>query len=203
MASVVPLTASTIVHQSQPPKLPNVSFTIKSSLSTAASGLVSNSNGSFEARFGSLRSGGTNVLERPNFDQSQFDPATQVQEGGDIGRVKDKKTTGSGDSYKVLLIDDARHTEKLDFKGEPNSKEKVEILDGERQKTVLAVETLQSALIDVAIVILQKLAVPAVHLMMPANYSIITEKMEHAEFYAQMMARKGLRSTIEPDSTTV
>ena len=33
--------------------------------------------------------------------------------GGDIGRVKDKKTTGSGDSYKVLLIDDARHTEKL------------------------------------------------------------------------------------------
>lgn len=33
--------------------------------------------------------------------------------GGDIGRVKDKKNTGSGDSYRVLLIDDARHTEKL------------------------------------------------------------------------------------------
>ena len=33
--------------------------------------------------------------------------------GGDIGRLKDKKNLGSGDSYKVLLIDDARHTEKL------------------------------------------------------------------------------------------
>lgn len=33
--------------------------------------------------------------------------------GGDIGSVKHKKNTGSGDSYRVLLIDDARHTENL------------------------------------------------------------------------------------------
>lgn len=33
--------------------------------------------------------------------------------GGDIGRVGDKKATRSGDSYKVLLIDDERHTEEL------------------------------------------------------------------------------------------
>ncbi|KAK9076277.1 hypothetical protein SSX86_004610 [Deinandra increscens subsp. villosa] len=70
--------------------------------------------------FGSSK-GGASVLERPSFDQSQFDPATQVQEGGDIGRVRDKKNTGSGDSYKVLLIDDARHTEKLVVKALPQA----------------------------------------------------------------------------------
>lgn len=32
--------------------------------------------------------------------------------GGDTGRLKDRKGTGSGDSYKVLLLDDPRHTEK-------------------------------------------------------------------------------------------
>ncbi|GKA47327.1 ATP-dependent Clp protease adapter protein ClpS1, chloroplastic-like protein [Tanacetum coccineum] len=41
--------------------------------------------------------------------------------GGDIGRVRDKKTTSSGDSYKVLLIDDARHTEKLVVKALPRA----------------------------------------------------------------------------------
>ncbi|XWS35246.1 hypothetical protein CRYUN_Cryun21dG0109500 [Craigia yunnanensis] len=44
-----------------------------------------------KARFGSFKSGGAGVLERPSFDQSQFDPSTQVLEGGDIGRLKDKK----------------------------------------------------------------------------------------------------------------
>lgn len=33
--------------------------------------------------------------------------------GGDIGRVRDKRSTGSGDSYRVLLLDDERHSEKL------------------------------------------------------------------------------------------
>ncbi|XP_021719868.1 uncharacterized protein LOC110687518 isoform X1 [Chenopodium quinoa] len=69
-----------------------------------------------KSRFGSLRGGGGAVLDRPSFDQSQFDPSTQVQEGGDIGRVRDKKGTGSGDSYRVLLLDDERHTEKLVLK---------------------------------------------------------------------------------------
>ncbi|CAN6549804.1 unnamed protein product [Malus baccata var. baccata] len=65
------------------------------------------------ARFGSSKGGGAGVLERPKFDQSGFDPATQLQQGGDIGRSKDKRGVGSGDSYRVLLIDDVRHTEKL------------------------------------------------------------------------------------------
>ncbi|XWS13277.1 hypothetical protein CRYUN_Cryun36dG0023600 [Craigia yunnanensis] len=47
---------------------------------------------------------GAGVLERPSFDQSQFDPSTQVLEGGDIGHLKDKKGTGSGDSCRVLLL---------------------------------------------------------------------------------------------------
>lgn len=33
--------------------------------------------------------------------------------GGDMGRLRDSKGTGSGDSYRVLLIDDARHSENL------------------------------------------------------------------------------------------
>lgn len=33
--------------------------------------------------------------------------------GGDIGKMKEKRGTGSGDSYRVLLIDDTRHSEKL------------------------------------------------------------------------------------------
>ncbi|KAI3781050.1 hypothetical protein L2E82_11049 [Cichorium intybus] len=41
--------------------------------------LVSNSNGSIKARFGSSR-GGAGMLERPSFDENHFDPATQVQE---------------------------------------------------------------------------------------------------------------------------
>lgn len=36
-----------------------------------------------------------------------------VSAGGDIGRLASRKGLGSGDSYKVLLIDDPRHTEKL------------------------------------------------------------------------------------------
>ncbi|BBN68413.1 hypothetical protein Prudu_417S000100, partial [Prunus dulcis] len=32
---------------------------------------------------------------------------------GDIGRLKDKRGIGSKDSYRVLLVDDVRHTEKL------------------------------------------------------------------------------------------
>ncbi|ONI27979.1 hypothetical protein PRUPE_1G114900, partial [Prunus persica] len=65
-----------------------------------------------KARFRSSK-GGAGVLERPKFDQSQFDPATQLEQGGDIGRLKDKRGIGSRDSYRVLLVDDVRHTEKL------------------------------------------------------------------------------------------
>ncbi|KAD1709730.1 hypothetical protein R6Q59_032435 [Mikania micrantha] len=170
--SSLPLT--TIIRHSQTPKSPTVSCTIRTS-SSSSPVLISNSNGSFKSRFGSSK-GGASVLERPSFDQSQFDPATQVQEGGDIGRVRDKKNTGSGDSYKVLLIDDARHTEKLVVKALPQAVPAV-TPDDARKLFNLSREN------GLAVV-------------------LVTVK-EHAEFYAQMMMRKGLRSTIEPDSNTV
>ncbi|KAE8688381.1 putative gluconokinase-like [Hibiscus syriacus] len=129
-----------------------------------------------EARFGSFKTGGAGVLERPSFDQSQFDPSTQVLEGGDIGRSKDRKGTGSGDSYRVLLVDDARHSEKLVAKVLPQVVPSVTPDDARK----LFHESRENG---VAIV-------------------IVTVK-EHAEFYSQMMVRGGLRSIIEPDSSVV
>ncbi|XVF37841.1 hypothetical protein REPUB_Repub20aG0045800 [Reevesia pubescens] len=129
-----------------------------------------------KARFGSFKTGGAGVLERPSFDQSQFDPSTQVLEGGDIGRSKDKKGTGSGDSYRVLLVDDARHSEKLVAKVLPQAVPYV-TPDDARKLFHVSREN------GVAVV-------------------IVTVK-EHAEFYSQMMVRGGLRSTIEPDSNVV
>ncbi|KAJ4974429.1 hypothetical protein NE237_007603 [Protea cynaroides] len=130
---------------------------------------------SAKARFGSL-SGGTGVLERPNFEQSQFDPTPQAEEGGDIGQRREKKGPGSGDSYRVLLIDDDRHTEKLVAQVLPRavpsvtSDEARKLFHESRHKGV--------ALVIVAV-------------------------KEHAEFYSQMMIRWGLRSAIEPDSNTM
>ncbi|KAM7487877.1 hypothetical protein LguiB_025361 [Lonicera macranthoides] len=67
--------------------------------------------------------GGASVLERPPpiFDPSQLDPATQVEQGGDIGRVRDRRGPGSADGYRVLLLDDIRHTEDLVVKVLPQA----------------------------------------------------------------------------------
>ncbi|CAA6673411.1 unnamed protein product [Spirodela intermedia] len=119
---------------------------------------------------GSLRGGGAGLLERPSFDQSQFDPLLQVQEGGDIGKLKGEKGLGSGDSFRVLLIDDARHTVALGAAPSGSS-----VTPDEARK--LFYESRQQGVTVV----------------------LVTVK-EHAEFYAQMMVRNGMRSAIEPDS---
>eukprot|EP00258_Populus_trichocarpa_P009370 XP_002315814.2 uncharacterized protein LOC7459064 isoform X1 [Populus trichocarpa] len=124
----------------------------------------------------SFTKGGTGVLERPTFDQSQFDPSSQALEGGDIGRLRDKRGVGSGDSYRVLLIDDARHSERLVAKVLPQAVPSVTPDDARK----LFHESRENG---VAVV-------------------IVTVK-EHAEFYSQMMVRGGLRSIIEPESNTV
>ncbi|KAL6614221.1 hypothetical protein ACP70R_036491 [Stipagrostis hirtigluma subsp. patula] len=117
-------------------------------------------------------SGGA-VLDRPAFDQSQLDALPVTQEGGDPGRLMDGRGSGSGDSYKVLLVDDARHTEKLVEKALPQVVPSVtaeaarQLFHESRQKGVAVV---------------------------------IVAVKEHAEFYAHMMVRQGLRSAIEPDS---
>ncbi|XP_039050715.1 ATP-dependent Clp protease adapter protein CLPS2, chloroplastic-like [Hibiscus syriacus] len=129
-----------------------------------------------KAQFGSFKTGGAGVLERPSFDQSQFDPSTQVLEGGDIGRSTDRKRTGNGDSYRVLLVDDAQHSEKLVAKVLPRAVPSVTPEDARK----LFHESRENG---VAIV-------------------IVTVK-EHAEFYSEMMVRGGLRSIIEPGSSEV
>ncbi|GJM92653.1 hypothetical protein PR202_ga09142 [Eleusine coracana subsp. coracana] len=113
------------------------------------------------------------VLDRPAFDQSQLDTLPVPEEGGDTGRLKDRKGTGSGDSYKVLLVDDAKHTEQLVEKALPQV---VPSITAESARQLFH----ESRLKGVAVV--------------------IVAVKEHAEFYAHMMVRQGLRSAIEPDS---
>ncbi|XWS09277.1 hypothetical protein CRYUN_Cryun40dG0072100 [Craigia yunnanensis] len=126
-----------------------------------------------EARFGSFMTDGAGVLERPSFNLSNFDRSTQVLEGGDIGCFRDKKGTDIGDSYRVLLVDDAGHSEKLVAKVLPQV---IPFVTPDDARFLFHV----SRESGVAVV-------------------IITVK-EHAEFYSEMMIRKGLQSTIEPDS---
>ncbi|CAL4946707.1 unnamed protein product [Urochloa decumbens] len=118
-------------------------------------------------------SGGGAVLERPAFDQSQLDTLPVTQEGGDPGRLRDGRRSGSGDSYKVLLVDDVRHTEKHVEKVLPQV---VPSITAEAARQLFH----ESRLKGVAVV--------------------IVAVKEHAEFYAQMMVRQGLRSAIEPES---
>ncbi|XP_074563495.1 ATP-dependent Clp protease adapter protein CLPS2, chloroplastic-like [Curcuma longa] len=157
-----------------PPSLPlSTAYTSPSKprvgvrLAAAISGPVS-----VIAGFGASK-GGSGLLERPSFDLSQFDAAPQVQEGGDIGRLTTRKAVGRGDSYKVLLIDDPKHTEKF-------------------VENVLP-QVVPSVTSDLARVLFHESREIGVALV------IVTVK-EHAEFYAQMMTLHGLRSAIEADS---
>ncbi|XP_057525583.1 ATP-dependent Clp protease adapter protein CLPS2, chloroplastic-like [Amaranthus tricolor] len=129
-----------------------------------------------KSRLSSLRSGGSVVLERPSFDQSQFDPSPQVEQGGDIGRLKDKRAPVSGDGYRVLLLDDPRHTEYLVLKVLPQVVPSITAVDASKIFTA-------SRQYGFAVV-------------------IVTVK-EYAEFYSHMMILRGLRSLIEADSYTV
>jgi len=82
------------------------------SVSQRAARLRNRKKATMKVATASHASGGA-VLERPPaFDQSQLDTLPVTQEGGDPGRLKDGRRSGSGDSYKVLLVDDVRHTEK-------------------------------------------------------------------------------------------
>ncbi|CAL4973299.1 unnamed protein product [Urochloa decumbens] len=117
--------------------------------------------------------GGGAVLERPAFDQSQLDTLPVTQEGGDPGRLRDGRRSGNGDSYKVLLVDDVRHTEKHVEKALPQV---VPSITAEAARQLFH----ESRLKGVAVV--------------------IVAVKEHAEFYAHMMVRQGLRSAIEPES---
>ncbi|KAI4357077.1 hypothetical protein L6164_001048 [Bauhinia variegata] len=135
---------------------------------------------SVNARFWSSR-GGAGLLERPSLDQSQFEPLTQVQKGGGIGPLNARKRVGSGDSYRVLLIDDIRHTVNLEFLSACSANVLPQVVPS--ATPVEACKFFHESRENGAAIV------------------IITVK-EHAEFYSQMMIRRGLQSTIEPDSSS-
>eukprot|EP01018_Ginkgo_biloba_P031534 Gb_16952 [translate_table: standard] len=115
--------------------------------------------------------GGAGVLERPGLDQSQYDATPSAEEGGEIGKVRQKRGSGGGDRYKVLLLDHERHTES------------------------------QAVLPKVVPSVTPEEAKRCFHESRQTGAGLVTITVkEHAEFYAQMMARCGLRSSIEPDS---
>ncbi|KAH7664350.1 Ribosomal protein L7/L12 C-terminal/adaptor protein ClpS-like protein [Dioscorea alata] len=175
VAAMATLKLSNSMFASSPPMFSVISKSIslrtpawKNSNHQGNLGLSVSSSGGF----GSLR-GGAGVLERPTFDQSQFDPIPQVEEGGDFGKSIVKRGIGSGDSYRVLLIDDERHTESLVEKALPKVVPSLTVIEARK----LFHESRENG---VAIV-------------------IVTVK-EHAEFYVQMMLQCGLQSAMEPDS---
>ncbi|KAI4357073.1 hypothetical protein L6164_001044 [Bauhinia variegata] len=125
---------------------------------------------SVNPRFGSSK-GGAGLLERPSFDQSQFEPMTQVRKAGGIGPLNAKKRVGNVDWYRVLLIDDLHHTEDL------------------------VAKILSRAVPLVTPVKARKLF----HESRKNKSAIVIVTMkEHAEFYAQTMLRNGLLSAIQP-----
>ncbi|KAF6150676.1 hypothetical protein GIB67_020759 [Kingdonia uniflora] len=95
--------------------------------------------------------------------------------GGDIGKMKQRIGTRGGGSYRVLMIDDVRHSETFVAKFLPKAVPAVTSADA---RNIFH----KSRILGAAVV-------------------LVTVK-EHAEFYAHMMLRGGLKSAIEPDSDT-
>ncbi|KAI3893836.1 hypothetical protein MKW92_018192 [Papaver armeniacum] len=120
--------------------------------------------------------GGAGILERPNLDTSIFEPTPKVEEGGDMGKLKNRTAIGNGDGCKVLLIDDTRHTEKSVASVLPKAVPAV--------TTDAAKELFHESRQNGAAV-------------------VIVAVKEHAEFYLEMMTNLGLSAAIEPDSSTV
>lgn len=126
-----------------------------------------------EARLGG---GGAGVLERPGLDQSGSSSSPQADAGGEMGKLGQRIRHSGGDKYRVLLLDHEKHTEQFVTKALPAVVPAVTSEDARR----IFFESKE----------------------LGAGIVLVTVK-EHAEFYAQMMARRGLRSTIEPDASAL
>lgn len=116
------------------------------------------------------------MLERPGLDQSQPSQEARVEEGGEMGKLPQRRKFAGGDRYRVLLLDHDKHTES-------------------QVESVLP-KIVPSVTADKARICYQDSRQKG------AGLVTVTVK-EHAEFYAQMMARSGLRSGIEPDISTL
>jgi ATP-dependent Clp protease adapter protein ClpS len=121
------------------------------------------------------RSGGTGLLERPDLDRSQPSGEPRTESGIGAQNPSDQDKLGGG-NYRVLLLDDPKHTEQLVVKVVPRVVPEVDEL-----KARNLFETSRQL-----------------------GQAIVTTALkEHAEFYASQIFRQGVRSTIEPDSTVM
>eukprot|EP01024_Parvocaulis_polyphysoides_P067991 TRINITY_DN8221_c1_g1_i2.p3 TRINITY_DN8221_c1_g1~~TRINITY_DN8221_c1_g1_i2.p3 ORF type:complete len:167 (-),score=17.83 TRINITY_DN8221_c1_g1_i2:163-663(-) len=120
-------------------------------------------------------SGGTGVLERPGLDLSPGSAGPQTEYGSGKGSLDRNKIVGGGD-YRVLLLDNPKHTEKL------------------------VVTVITSVVSGTA----QDHAKNCFHTSRQLGMAIVcTCLKEHAEFYVQQMQRMGCSASMEPDSSVV
>uniref|UniRef100_A0A0D6R3A7 Adaptor protein ClpS core domain-containing protein n=1 Tax=Araucaria cunninghamii TaxID=56994 RepID=A0A0D6R3A7_ARACU len=117
--------------------------------------------------------GGIGVLEKPQLDRSRAKtPTPKVDEGGEMGKSREKRGSGGGERYKVLLLDHEKHTESQ----------------------------VAAVLPKVVPSVTPEEAKRCFHESREKGAGLVTVAVkEHAEFYSQMMIRSGLRSAIEPD----
>lgn len=115
------------------------------------------------------------MLDRPDFGTgtTTLEPSTESNFGAtDIGGSKE---LGGGD-YRVLLLDDDRHTEEL----------------------VVNVITTVVATVD------EQKARNCFATSKQLGQALVTSCLkEHAELYTDQMRRKGCKASMEPDTTTL
>lgn len=121
-------------------------------------------------------SGGTGVLERTGLDNARDTEAPRTDSGGESGSTDRKNGTGGGDVYRVLLLDDDRHTEPTVTQVLPNVVPGVSFYDA--QRCYRQSKDFGSGVITTCV-------------------------KEHAEMYKTMLFRHGLRTSTEPDGTTL
>ncbi|GLJ52266.1 hypothetical protein SUGI_1111890 [Cryptomeria japonica] len=114
--------------------------------------------------------GGAGLLERRELDFTKIPTAVPtVDAGGEIGKSRDSRGSGGGERYKDYSV-------------------------------LIFLSTVAAVLPKVVPSVTPEEAKKCFHESRKTGESLVTVAVkEHAEFYAQMMARCGLRSAIEPD----
>lgn len=121
------------------------------------------------------KEGGTGLIERPDLDLAEDAKGPETDFGSGAEDFDKSKKLGGG-NYRVLLLDDKKHTEDLVVKVLTRV---VPEVDDDKARNCFAT----SRTLGVAV--------------------IISALKEHAEHYASQIFRQGVRSSIEPDSTTI
>lgn len=134
--------------------------------------VTSQNNAAMAMVEGRLGSQGPGLMEKPGLDQADTAGGVKTEEGGEMGKLRARIRRRGGSRYRVLLLDHERHIESYVI-------------------TVLP---------KVVPMVTEEQARQAFHDSRELGAGlVIVAVREHAEYYAQMMVRKGLRSTIEPE----